>query len=224
MPGVVKLVSIGSKLYRLVPSCYPPINLFEGATSPDIALLSLIEGFTNDRLRNEAGDINLVAPEHRLIGTGATPVMAAFTHVGKDSRFNGPDIGAYYAALNVDTAIEETRFHRAIFMAASNEAPMKFDMRCYINKLVVPVQSLFDQSFGLYLTPSTTYEASQAFAMTARESGINGFHYPSVRHENGECIVAFRPNAMNCAQQGAHFTYVWDGQTISEVFELKKKR
>lgn len=62
---------------------------------------------TNDRLRNEAGALHLLPPSQRIFGPGSTPVMAAFTHIGKNNRFNGPDIGAYDAALNIETAITE---------------------------------------------------------------------------------------------------------------------
>lgn len=223
MLGEVNIVDIKSTLYRLVPSCFPPIDLFETDDEVDAFLLAELEGKTNDRLRNELGDLNLVPPEHRLSGSGATPVMAAFTHVGNNNRFNGPDIGAYYAGLDVSTAIEESRFHRGIFLAASNETPLKLDMRCYINNLVEPVQSLFSTDYAQYLTSSTDYSLSQSFAMKRRNEGIAGFHYPSIRHKDGQCIVAFRPNALTPTKQGSHYQYVWDGKTISEIYELTRK-
>ena len=222
MPGEVELVAIESDLYRLIPSCFPPIDLFEGADSADFELLAEIEGFTNDRLRTVAGKLPLVPESDRIYGPGSTPVMAAFTHVGSNNRFNGPDIGAYYAGLSVDTAIAETRFHRARFMAASNEDPIKIDMRCYINRLTEPVQNLHGERFQDLFSETTEYATSQAFAMEARFSHTAGFYYPSVRHEGGQCIVAFRPNALTPVTQGRHYAYVWDGHAISDVFELNK--
>ena len=222
MTGEVKLISIEDDLYRLVPSCFPPISLFEDADSADFELLAEIEGLTSDRLRNEAGQLNLVPESERIFGPGSTPVMAAFTYTGNSNRFNGPKIGAYYAALSVETAIAETRFHRARFLSASNEKPIKIDMRCYINKLQADVQCLCDEVYREYFSTSIEYERSQTFAMDARTSGISGFHYPSVRHEGGRCVVAFRPNALTPVTQGGHFAYVWDGEDISEVYEMNR--
>jgi hypothetical protein len=227
MPGEVNLddialVDIKSDLYRLIPSCFPPIDLFEGADSADFELLAEIEGFTNDRLRTEAGKLRLVSESERIYGPGSTPVMAAFTHVGSHNRFNGPDIGAYYAGLSIDTAIAETRFHRARFLAASNEEPVKIDMRCYVNHLVTPVHNLFGENYQTLFSKTTDYAESQTFAMQARMDGSPGFYYPSVRHEGGECIVAFRPNALTPVTQGKHYAYVWDGTDISEIYELNR--
>lgn len=216
------LVRIQQELYRLVPSCFPPVDLFEGAESGDFELLAELEGLTNDRIRVEAGQLHLVPEDERIYGPGSTPVMAAFTHVGSDNRFNGPDIGAYYAGLTVETAIAETTFHRARFLAASNEPPIKLDMRCYINKLVEPVKSLFPGKYNGYLQPTTEYRESQQFALEQRLSGVPGFYYPSVRQSGGECVVAFRPTALAPVVQGSHYQYVWDGIKISDVFELTR--
>jgi len=216
------MVDLESDLFRLVPSCFPPINLFEEATNADFELLAELEGMTNERLLVEAGKLNLVPENERLYGPGSTPVMAAFTHIGNDNRFNGPNIGAYYAALSVETAIAETRYHRARFFAASNEEPQKIDMRCYINQLSEPVLSLFDNKYKGLFNSGTDYTKSQAFAMDIRNDGISGCHYPSVRDKEGECIVAFKPNALTPVVQSKHYAYVWDGKTISDVYELNK--
>jgi len=50
--------------FRVVPSRFPPINLFEAVADPaDPEAIFQVEAMTNDRLREEAGDILLVAPE-----------------------------------------------------------------------------------------------------------------------------------------------------------------
>lgn len=220
----VKTVNVDNKLYRMVASCFPPIDFFEQADSADYEILAEIEGLTNDRLRNEVGNIQLVKHEHRIFGPGSTPVMASFTHIGNNNRFNTPDAGAYYAGLCVETAIAETRYHKEFWLKGSNEEPVKLDMRCYINNIKEPVIDLFDKTYERLLQPTRDYKESQAFAETVRESGSAGIFYPSVRHEGGECIVAFRPNALTNVIQGGHYAYVWDGSSISSVHELKEVR
>src|SRR3989338_8866564 len=74
--------------YRLVSSSFPPISIFEDVLDPaDLEQAYLIEGLTNDRLREEAGLLSHVATEDRISGPGSSPLMAAFTHVGAVSRF-----------------------------------------------------------------------------------------------------------------------------------------
>ena len=64
--------------FRIVPSRFPPIGLFEAVADPrDLEAVYQIEAMTNDRLREEVGDILLVAPDDRVSGPGTTPIMAA---------------------------------------------------------------------------------------------------------------------------------------------------
>src|SRR4030088_1966236 len=52
--------------FRVIPSRYPTIHLFErGAVPADWDALYWIESLTNPRLRDEVGDIELVAPDER---------------------------------------------------------------------------------------------------------------------------------------------------------------
>ena len=86
--------------YRIIPSKYLPINFFESLVDSDLMEEALyIESLTNDRLRDEVGEITLVAPADRISGPGCSPVMAAFTHFSKESlnRLSDGSFGVYYA-------------------------------------------------------------------------------------------------------------------------------
>ncbi len=61
-------------------------------------------GLTNDRLRDEIGDIAIVPLAERLAGPGASPIVAAFTHIGFPSRFTDGSFGVYYACKSFDGA------------------------------------------------------------------------------------------------------------------------
>src|SRR3990167_607065 len=79
----------GKKQFRIIHSVYPPINFFEDLVdASEMDALFEIESLTNDRLRQEVGDIFQVAPEDRVTGPGSSVVMAAFTHIGKPTRFS----------------------------------------------------------------------------------------------------------------------------------------
>src|SRR3546814_15711257 len=68
--------------YRIIPSRFPPIGLFEKVADPDdLEAVFQIEAMTNDRLRDEVGLPALVPPEDRVSGHGTTPIMAAFIHL-----------------------------------------------------------------------------------------------------------------------------------------------
>jgi len=84
----MRKLDVHGDTYRLIPSHYPPIALFENLLDPqELDAAYALESLTNDRLQDEVGNIALVAPEDRVTGPGTTAIMAAFTHVGVESRF-----------------------------------------------------------------------------------------------------------------------------------------
>ena len=210
--------------YRIIPSRYPPINFFEDLVDPELMEeVYYLESLTNDRLRDEVGDITLVAAEDRVSGNGATPVMAAFTHIGLESRFSDGRFGVYYAARTLDTAIAETCYHRTAFLRYTHEDPGEIDMRAYIGDVLQPLHDVRPAVYD-YLHEPSNWNPSQAFGATLRQDGSRGLVYRSVRDPGGECLAAFTPQAVSIPRQGPHLTYHWDGAAITAVFHKRRLR
>ena len=210
--------------FRIVPSRFPPINLFEAVADPaDLDAVFQIEAMTNDRLREEVGDISLVAPDDRVSGPGSTPIMAAFTHLNPEGdRFTNGTYGVFYAGHTIETAIEETRYHRIRFLQATNEPTQELDMLVYAVDLDAELHDIraMRESHPAYYHPSS-YAVSQEFALQLREDGSNGIVYASVREEGGECAAVFRPRFLSNCRQERHLCYVWDGKIISTIYEKR---
>ncbi|MEE9339949.1 MAG: RES family NAD+ phosphorylase [Methylococcaceae bacterium] len=169
-----------------------------------------------------AGDLSLVPKKDRIAGEGTTPIMAAFTHLNPEgSRFTDGSYGVYYAAKDIDTAIEETKFHKARFLAATNEPPIHVDMRSYSSNISVNLDDIrgMKTSFPeIYASSTDEYNHPQAFAKKLRGSGSNGIVYDSVRHKIGECVAIFKPIVLSPVKQGKHYCYVWDGSKITDMY------
>jgi hypothetical protein len=213
--------------WRVISTRYPPINIFERLTAdPAVweALLAL-EQLTNPRLRDEIGEIALVAPEERVTGPGAGYVMASFTHLNpKGSRFSDGSFGVYYAASALATAVAETVFHFETVARDSADPPRSEDMRVLLGSISDPfedVGALADDERMPILAPDS-YAASQAYARRLRESGVNGVVYPSVRASGGECIGAFRPRAVGLPRQERHLKYRWNGSRVDRYFDYQR--
>jgi hypothetical protein len=214
-----------SPAYRVIPTRFPAVNLFDRVASPeDFDALYALEAMTNDRLRTEVGDLDLVPRDERRFGPGWGPIMAAFTHLNPlGSRFSDGTYGVFYCARSRATAIAETRYHSALFLAATNEAPLRQQMRLYT------VQAQGD-AVDLRETPSldpavlspTDYSAGQALGRAAREAGAPGIVYPSVRDTSGECLAAFRTTLLRDCHHAAYLEYNWNGTAIDMVFELNQ--
>jgi hypothetical protein len=210
--------------YRIIPSRFPPINLFERVTDPaDLETVLDIESMTNDRLRNEVGSLNLVPPEDRISGPGSSPIMAAFTHLPPyGSRFTDGSFGVFYAGRTLETAIAETKYHREAFLRATSEPRIELDMRVYavdLDAVLHDIRGMRDTMLGIY--DQSSYTASQALAIEIRNSGSSGVAYDSVRKPGGECVAIFKPRVLSNCRQERHLTYVWDGSSIGIVYEKR---
>ena len=213
--------------WRIIPSRYPPIQLYERLT-PDPAVwdaLIALEQLTNPRVRDEIGEIALVPPDQRVSGPGASYVMASFTHLNpKGSRFSDGSYGVYYAAAALETAIAETIHHFETFAGAAGDSAREEDMRVLVSGIMGDFEDVG------HLTPEVrsglldpiSYSASQTFAKELRSAGSNGITYASVRHPGGECIAAFKPKAISLPIiQERHLRYRWNGASVDRYFDYQ---
>ena len=211
--------------YRVIPSRFPSIGLFERVASPaDFDALYALEAMTNPRIRDEVGEISLVPPEERVFGEGCTAIMAAFTHVNPHgSRFSDGSYGVFYCARKRDTAIAETRHHAARFMQATREPPMRLQMRLYTVQAKGRAVDLraASQAEPRIVDPDD-YRHAQAIGRTLRADGAHGIVYPSVRHPGGICLAALRTSLLSHCLHAAYLEYNWNGLAMDAVFEVNQ--
>ena len=203
--------------YRLIPSRFPPVSLFDRVARPEeLDAVFAVQALTNPRLRQELGQIHLVAPAERVVGEGSTPVMAAFCHLNPEgSRYSDGSWGVYYAADSLDTAVAEVSHHRARFLAATREPEVELDLRAYVATVVQPLHDVRAQSWRSLHDPDS-YAAPQRLARQLRQAGAWGVAYRSVRRAQGQCVALWRPRALQLpVRQGPHVTLHWDGQRIA---------
>lgn len=210
---------------RIIPSVFPAIELFERVAAPeDLEAVYAIESMFNPRLRDATGDLSLVPREERVAGPGAGYIMAAFTHLSPDgSRFSNGTYGVFYAAQREPTAIAETKYHRERFMRATRQPRCELDMRV----LSVTVRAALHDLRGLRavipdIYHDTDYTASQLLGGALRAGGSNGVVYDSVRQPGGRCVGVFRPRLLSQCQERKHLRYLWDGDRVSDVLEVKR--
>ena len=182
-----------------------------------------IEALTNPRIRDEIGQLQLVAPAECVVGAGSTMVMAAFTHLNPEgSRFSDGSYGVYYAAQALETAIAEVSHHRAVFLARTAEAAIDVDMRVITAALDAPLHDLRALGRrGAALFDPDDYGAPQALGRQLRAAGSWGVQFGSVRQAGGVCVGVFRPKALRHAKSGAHIALHWDGQRITHWYEKR---
>ena len=209
------------RAYRIIAARYPAVALFEDVADPeDWETLVEIESLTNERIRDEIGEIALVPPRERLSGPGASFVMAAFTHVGAPSRFTDGSFGVYYAGRPRGCAIAETCYHYARFYLATGEPACELDVRVLVGAARGTLHDLREAEarFGA-IYDADSYATSQAFARELRAEGSSGIVYDSVRARGGQCLAAFRPRVLSPPRVEAHLLYHFDGARIARYFD-----
>ncbi|WP_392712987.1 RES family NAD+ phosphorylase [Rhizobium ruizarguesonis] len=193
--------------HRLIPSQFPPIGLFETVTrAADLEAVMELVGWTNDRL--VADRIQRLPEDQWVYGVAnASIVMAAFLHVAPGGmRFNGPDLGAWYAAGNLKTAAAEVGHHLRREAVARGVATMARTYRSYAATLIGDYLDIRgEQMLRPDVYDGTTYAASQVLGEEVRSSGGAGILHDSVRLRSGVAIVAHRPRNIQGVVQADHF-------------------
>ena len=203
---------IRGRAHRLVPSRFPPIGVFDRvASAADARDAMVLESLTNDRIRLAVERSAILPDDDWVIGVpGATIVMAAFLHAAPEGgRFNSSQLGAWYAARELQTAVRETIYHHTRRLAASS---MGFDATITMREFVIALDArLIDlrgqQTIQPMLFHSDDYTESQRFGEARRQAGDIGIIWNSVRRPAGECVVIYRPRVLLPVTQGQHLEY-----------------
>jgi|SRR5947209_17792760 len=194
-------------LHRLIPSRFPPIGVFDTvATAADLQAVMELVGWTNDRL--VAHRLARLPQNEWVYGRpNSSIVMAAFLHVAPNGmRFNRGELGAWYAAAALPTAVAEVAHHLRREALATSVAEMARTYReyaCRCNGSYLDIRGKQAAHPDVYAPDD--HAASQAFGEDVRARGEAGIIYDSLRHAGGVNVVAYRPRNVSDTTQVDHF-------------------
>ena len=206
---------------RLIPSQFPPIGLFDTvATAADLGKVMELAGWTNDRLVAER-IARLPRAEWVYGRPNSSVVMASFLHAAPGGmRFNGPELGAWYAAADVRTAAAEVGHHLRREAASRALPELRRVYRSYSARLdggFVDIRrarapaghgALLDRLYD-----PRDYAHAQPFGEAVRDEamrgeGGSGIVFDSIRYRGGVNAVAYRPSLVLDVVQADHFAVV----------------
>lgn len=126
---------------------------------------------------------------------------------GAGSRFNGPERGAWYAALEPDTARAKVAFHKSQELQEINWHDREsFTFDDYLADFRTDFHDIRGNTAYADSLDPKSYVASQRLAGELLASGSAGIAYPSVRRAKGTCLVCFRPALVTNVRKGQSLT------------------
>lgn len=215
--------------HRLVPSRFSDQSVLARLTEHlgDLRALFELDAATNARLVAETRGLTGIGPDELLAGVPyAHIVNAAFCHPHPDgSRFNGPDRGAWYAALAVETSQAEVAFHKQVQLDEIGwDAREVVTYDDYLADVSADLHDLRpDPRFAGCLAPDS-YVASQRLAARLMDAASLGVVYPSVRHVGGTCLACFRPAIVSHVRRDATWRFTWEAGRLQSVVREKRTR
>jgi len=214
------LVAVDSVWYRLIPSRFPPVSIYERIIANDrIEELVQIENLTNPRLRQAkilTDGIDPIDPESPVLQNWN---LAPFTY----SQPGGTKFfRAIYSCLelsgDLQTALAVSLARRSAFLELTDEPPQGIAMRV----LKTPVKGRF---LDLRHLPATlSKDECWPIGEQVIEAGYDGILFQCPERLSASCIAVLRETALGRTQQTKHFRFQWDGKRVSSLYAFDDAR
>lgn len=211
---------------RLIPSRFADLedSVLAPLADDDGMLRDLfdLDNATNDRLRGESGLLPGIGVDELVFGVPNFRIInAAYTYARPEgSRFNDGERGAWYCAFEVETALAEVGFHKAV----EYQEIGRFDDSVSYQALLADFSASFHDLRGADAwddcLAADSYVASQALAAELLEAGSMGVIYPSVRRPGGTNLACFRPALVGNVRKGHAYRLTWAGSPLPAIAPL----
>jgi hypothetical protein len=221
VPKNAPVVEWSGETFRLIPSRFPPVNVYEGLITNDLQdEIVAVENLTNPRLRSlnrlqQSSPGNTVA-DPRLQNWNLAP----FAYGNPDgSTFFGENHPCLEAAFERQTALAVSVAKRQTFMEATREAPIGLDMRM----LCTPINGLFWDLRDVSDLPASLDQPQRRAIGSNMPQTAQGILYRPIERPAGTCVAVVTGDVLQRSQQTVHFRYMWDGQSISLLYVFNKE-
>lgn len=215
--------------HRLIPSRHlrGGDSVLVALADDDAHLQAIFEldAATNDRLSAEQQQLPGIGVEELVFGVPlASVINAAFCHPHPlGGRFSGPDRGAWYCGLELETSQAEVGFHKAVQLAEIGRFDDSVTYDDFLADFTASFHDLRDQAAFRDCLDPVSYVASQGLAERLLERDSLGVVYPSVRRHGGTCLACFRPALVANVRRGRTYRFTWTG-TPEPVVSLEPAR
>jgi hypothetical protein len=210
------ILSVNRKYYTLIPSRFPPIDLFDRLMGLQRDAVVEIEALTNPRLRER---------ERLLNGVNATDASSPHLQNWNHAPFAYPNPeGSWFfdetrpaleLADTLQTALAVSVRKRELFLARTGEDPVDLDMRVLSH--CVKGKFLDASSWD----PNLSKEERWSRGRDILDREVDGVIFRCPHRPSAQCIAILNGQALGRAVQEEHFRFVWDGQRIKTLYAFR---
>ncbi len=220
-PEGAALTEWSGEAFRLIPSRFPPVNVYEGLIANDRQEeLVAAENLTNPRLRSLSRLTSASTGDAVIDPRLQNWNLAPFAYGNPDgSLFFNEDRPCLELALERQTALAVSVARRQAFMQATAEGPIGLDMRM----LCTPVRGLFWDLRGWNDTPAGWDLEARRHLGAQMPSEAQGILYRPPERPAGTALAIVTGDVLQRSQQTVHFRYVWDGLCIASLYAFDHK-
>lgn len=209
----MSVVKWSGDAYRLIPSRFPPVSVYEGLVANDrLDALAQIEALTNPRLRSAARLTQAATHSQPSLDRLQNWNLAPFAYGNPEgSSFFGEDRPCLELADERQTALAIAVARREIFLERTSESPIGLDMRM----LKTPVEGDFWdlRSMGVMA------DRMRRLALAKRlPEGADGILFHPVERPTASCVAVLNGDRLGRSLQTSHYRFVWDGKRISVLY------
>jgi hypothetical protein len=211
MTRIVKRRVDWSSSFRLIPSRFPPVQLYEPiAPEEDWEALKRIETITNPRIRGARG---LLLPEDEG-KIDQNWLVAPFAYPDPEpSPYGDGSFGYSVVAESLHSALLIAIQRREAFLRSTAEGPTRLVMRV----IKVPLKAqLADLAHIDVSDPALRVQINEQRAAKSYGALVKG-----PRGKEDRLAIVLRPTAfVPPAVQAEHYCFLWNGQRIHQLFAL----
>jgi hypothetical protein len=208
-------VDIDEKWHRLIPSRFPPVDVYARLGPPELAeLAKQLEDKTNPRLHDRNWQMeNKKAREN-------SPSLQNWNHAPfvyrnpEGSTLLNPGYAVLEMVRGVGPALAWALRRRELFLQRTDEPALNVDMRL----LITPVTGRF---VDLSDTPiSANRDERWNLGQALVDRGARGALFRPLDHPSVLALAVFDRTALGRTVQAAHYRFVWDGSAVRTVYDF----
>lgn len=207
---------IDQEWHRLIPSRFPPVEVYERLGPPEIAAdAKALEDKTNPRLQAKSWLLGKSAEYSESSPRLQNWNQAPFSYRNPEgSTFLNPAYGVFEAVSGVRPALARAIRRRELFLSRTQEPPTGLDMRLLVTRIQGELVDLTEQSWN------DDRDRRWAAGREIYEAGANGILFRSPDAPQCLAVTVFDNGLLGRTIQSAHYRFVWDGEKIRKVYDF----